>query len=124
MDRVRKRDRLKNFGKRVFGGSSEVLKIPQSVATNSSSDPQTGLDSESKTGSGQDLTTETDEQISWDSSAGAQTEHDSPPDTLPSASTTLAPLSNSAGFLHISLLQLTLGWLFLGRLQILRLWKH
>jgi hypothetical protein len=106
MDRPRKRDRLKNFSKRMFGGSSEVFKIAQSVTANLSPDAQTGPDSASVTQSGGDLTT--DEPTGQDFSAGAQTGQDSPPDTLPSAASALAPFSDSAGFLSISFFELIL----------------
>ena len=99
MDRVRKRDRFKNFTKKVFGGSSEVLEITQSLTANFSPDAQTGPDSVSETQSAQDLAT--DEQTDQDSSAGAQIGQDGSPDTLQSASIAPASFSDSARFLDI-----------------------
>lgn len=119
MDRVRKRDRFKNFTKRVFGGSSDILEITESLTANFSPDAQTGPDSASETQSAQDLAT--NEQTDQDSSADAQIGQDGPPDTLPSPSITPASFSDSAQFLAISFLELILEWIFLG---IWRWWKH
>ena len=87
---------LKKFGKKtlkLFKGKSEVLKIVQSAAANSDPDAQTGSDTAPVGQSGLDFL----------------------PDPQTGESAALAPVSNSAGFRNISLVQLIVEFLSLGR---------
>jgi len=81
MDRSRKRDRLKNLGKRLFGSPSDALKIVQTLAANMEPDGQTEPDSTNQPQPGQDTTSGTGEQT-CQNSTDVQAGQTSPVGTL------------------------------------------